>query len=397
MNSSAARPPLDLRPDDPALVDSFARRRAAYVHIPFCARVCPYCDFAVVEGADHLVERYVAAMLSEIWAEDEWGPLDAVFIGGGTPSHIEPRYIATILEALDSRFSIAPGAEISIEANPEDWTSDRSEELRSTGVDRVSFGAQSLSEPTLTYLGRQHSPEQIAGAVARARASGFRSVSVDLIYGAPAEPLEAWQQTVDGVLALPVDHVSAYALTVERGTPLSRAVQAGAAAPDPDHQADAYDYACRVLAGAGLVHYEVSNWAQPGHACAYNLIVWAQGEYLGFGLGAHRHRAGRRSWNVRRLDAYIGRGGRGVEASGEELRPLDQERERLVVGMRRRAGVAAGDLGRRWSETDEFIRLRSAGIVARHGGRIVVLDPLRTDTAARSLVGLPAENPPHAP
>ncbi len=339
------------RPDDPEFVDRFAAKRGAYLHIPFCARICPYCDFAVVEGAEHLVERYIAAVEREIGVDEPWEPLQAVFVGGGTPSHVEPGYLGRLLDALDRRHGIESGAEISMEANPEDWSGERARGWRRVGINRVSFGAQSLNEPTLTFLGRRHRPEQVLEAVAASRAAGFDSVSVDLIFGSPDEPLAVWEDTVAQIGGLEVDHVSAYALTVERGTPLSRAVAAGAPAPDPDAQADAYDHVRRALAEANMVHYEVSNWARPGHACAYNLIVWAGGEYLAYGLGAHRHRAGRRSWNLRRFDAYLERGGIDVESGSETLDPAGKDMERIIVGLRRRAGVIAGPLGRRWAAT----------------------------------------------
>jgi len=377
-----------VRPDAPDLADHFAGARGVYVHVPFCARVCPYCDFAVVEGAEDQIEQYTAAVESEIESEPRWHAIETVFIGGGTPSHVDPSVIGRLIEAIDRRFGLAAGAEVSIEANPEDWSPAHAAAISETGVNRVSFGAQSLQASTLRFLGRRHSPDQIRKAVRVSRDLGFRSVSLDLIFGAPGESAEMWRETVAGAIDLATDHVSAYALTVERGTPLSRAVRSGAAAPDPDTQADAYEHAATQFARAGLVHYEVSNWARPGHVCWYNMVVWAQGEYLGFGLGAHQHRAGRRSWNVRRLETYVARRGIAVEASSETLGPLERERERLVIGLRRRAGVTAGRLGERWATTDEFARLRQAGIAGLIDGRIIVLDPLRADTATRSLAGL---------
>ena len=376
------------RPDDPDLADSFADRRGAYVHIPFCARVCPYCDFAVVEGKDDRIEGYIDAVVGEIEHEAPWEPIDAVFVGGGTPTHIPPDHIARILAALDRRFSIVDGAEVTIEANPEDWSVALASNLAAAGVTRVSFGAQSFHGPTLEYLGRRHDAAQVDRAVVVARAAGFDSISLDLIFGAPGEPPEAWAETLRRAITAAPDHISAYALTVERGTPLGRAVNAGAAAPDEDEQADAYETAVALLGEAGYVHYEVSNWAQPGHVCWYNMVAWAQGDYLAFGAGAHRHVHGRRSWNVRRFDAYLQRPSAELVASSESLDPDARERERIALGLRRRAGVTPGSLGRRWMSTVEFSRLQAAGIVDVVDERIVVVDPLRTDTAARSVASL---------
>ena len=221
--------------------------------------------------------------------EPAWGPLDAVNLGGGTPTSLDPPQLARILTALADRFGIAPGAEVSIEANPEDWDPGRWADLVAGGFTRISLGVQSFDPTVLGALGRAHGAGQAAAAVAGARQVGFRSVSLDLVFGAAPEDPASWGDTVARALALEPDHLSAYALTVERGTELSRMVAAGTVpAPDPDEQADAYELLIEAATGAGLVHYEVSNFARPGHPCRYNLGTWAQGEYLGFGLGRPR-------------------------------------------------------------------------------------------------------------
>jgi len=213
-------------------------------------------------------------------------------------------------------------------------------------------------------------------------------VSVDLIFGNPVESLESWRDTLGATIELDVDHISTYALTVERGTALSRAVAAGAPAPDEDDQADKYEYALQVLRAAGYIHYETSNHARGGHVSRHNLNAWAQGEYRAYGLGAHRHVAGTRSWNVRRLDAYIERveAGESPIAGEEVLDAHGREIERLVVGLRRRAGVRAGELGLAWFEYASGRRLADAGLVALIDGRLVVTNPLMTDTVARALL-----------
>ncbi|HZD22588.1 MAG TPA: radical SAM family heme chaperone HemW, partial [Acidimicrobiia bacterium] len=289
----------------PEEADLFAFRSAAYVHIPFCSAVCPYCDFAVVAGQDHLVERYAAAVRAEVAMSEPWKPLDAVYFGGGTPSQVNPDVLTSILESLRRRHGVAADAEISLEANPEDFDVGRARQLRTAGFNRVSFGAQSFDPGVLLSLGRRHDGEHISSSVEAARQAGFVNVSVDLIFGTPGETDGSWRRSLDRAVSQGVDHVSCYALTVERGTPLGRAVAEGAPAPDPDVQADRYQEADRVLSASGFSRYEVSNWCRPDSECRYNMIVWAQGEYEAYGNGAHGFRNGVRFRNHRRLEAYL--------------------------------------------------------------------------------------------
>ncbi len=373
-------------------VDSHAGSKAAYVHIPFCSAVCPYCDFAVVAGADHMIDRYAAAVISEIEMSEKWGPLDSVYFGGGTPSHVEPEVLGLILEALSGHHGLSQGAEVSLEANPEDFTGTRAVGLAGLGFNRVSFGAQSFDGVVLDALGRRHGPEQIISSVAAARSASMASVSVDLIFGTPAETDESWDRTLRNAIEASPDHVSCYALTVEPGTPLNRAVMAGAAAPDPDIQADRYETAEARLGAAGFQRYEVSNWCRPGHECRYNLTVWAQGQYEAYGNGAHRFRDGVRSHNVRRLDAYISEleAGRRPIAGADPVMGWETEIDRLFVGLRRAAGVADGPGVRSLVESDEGKVLQEAGVIAITAGRLIVTRPLLTDEVHRAVLGLEA-------
>ena len=383
-------------PDDPELAEEAAGLRSAYVHVPFCRRRCPYCDFAVVvdgdPGVDAGTEAYVDAVVAEIGMEAPgFGPLDAVAFGGGTPTFLRVDDLARILSALDRGFGLRPDAEVSIEANPEDWSDELGAGLVAAGFDRITFGVQSFREETLAFLGRLHDPGQAAGAVAGARWAGFRSVGVDLVYGTPGESIEAWQASVERALDLGVDHLSAYALTVERGTALSRAVAAGALpAPDPDLQADAFAVVDRACLAAGLRRYEVSNWARPGHHSRYNLSTWGGGEYVAFGVGAHDHRGGVRSRNVRRLDRYLAEiaAGRRPRAGSERIEGRLRELETTIVGLRRAAGVALEGLAATLVDHPEGRRLVEAGILAVRRGRVVVVDPMRTDAAARAVLSL---------
>lgn len=373
----------------PEAADAFVSSAAAYVHIPFCSAVCPYCDFAVVAGRDDLAERYVRALCAEIGRSEPWRPIEALYFGGGTPSHVDPALLGRILSAVERRHGVAAGAEISVEANPEDFDHRLARSLRDIGFNRISFGAQSFEVGVLASLGRRHSPADIETAVEAAREAGFDSLSLDLIYGTPGEA--TWRETVTRAVALEPDHVSCYALTVERGTPLGRAVNDGAASPDPDDQATKYEMAERLLQAAGYHRYELSNWARLGQECRYNLTVWAQGEYLAFGNGAHGHRDGVRFRNKRRIDAYLAAVERGESprAAEETITGWDAEIDRLFVGLRRSVGVATGAGGMALLADPEGERLQKAGVIELRKGRLRVAKPLLGDEALRSVMGLP--------
>jgi oxygen-independent coproporphyrinogen-3 oxidase len=332
----------------------------------------------------------VAALRKEIALEPDWRPLDAIYVGGGTPSRLPPALLGTIVEDLSDRFGLTERAEVSLEANPEDWNPVVADGLLEAGFERVSFGAQSFDPAVLNSLGRAHTPDQAAVAVAGARRAGFRSVNLDLIFGTPGETQDSWLGSLDRALDLEPDHLSLYALTVERGTALSRAVAAGAAAPDPDVQADAYEAAQKACRASGLIQYEVSNWARADHGCVYNLITWAQGEYLAFGAGAHSHRNNVRRRNFRKLDAYLERleGGLSPRQGEEELDPWQREQERLMLGLRRNAGVVPGAGGNALLDSPWGRRLEEAAVLGVAGGRLAVRRPLLGDEVARAVLAL---------
>ena len=382
-----------LAPDAAALADEARSWRSAYVHLPFCRRRCPYCDFAVVaadEVGDTIHDTYLGAVLAEIEMEAEWGPLHAVNFGGGTPSQTKPVWLGRVLSALEHRFGFAPGVEISLEANPEDWSAELAARLVEVGFTRVSLGVQSFDQDVLGFLGRIHTPEQARAAVSAAVASEFASVGVDLIFGSPGESIDSWLSSVTKAVGLGIHHLSTYALTVEPGTALSRSVRAGAAGPEADDQADKYEIAAEVARGAGLVRYEVSNFARPGHVCRYNLGTWGQGEYLAFGLGANDHRDGLRSRGYRKLERYLEAvaAGERPHASSERLGAWGREQERLVIGLRRAAGALLGDGGEAFVSDPEGKRLLDAGVVSVRAGRLVVDKPLLTDAVARCVLSL---------
>ena len=337
-----------------------------YVHVPFCARRCDYCDFATWTDRHHLMAEYAAACVTDLRRRSEAGPVPAatsVFFGGGTPSLLPAELLVGILAAIPR----TGGAEVTVECNPDTVTAELLAAYRAGGVNRLSFGVQSMAPHVLAALGRTHDPAGVERAVAAARAAGFDNFNLDLIYGTAGESPADWQATLEAALALDPPHVSAYALTVEAGTPLARRIGAGeCAGPDDDDQAAKYLVADAVLGAAGRPWYEISNWARPGRECRHNLLYWAQGEYLGIGCAAHGHTpAGRRWWNVRTPDRYIAlvRSGESAEGGHEVLDGPGREGEAAMLALRTREGVPDGPAAR---------GLVADGLASPQGDRIVL-------------------------
>ncbi|HEY2427981.1 MAG TPA: radical SAM family heme chaperone HemW, partial [Acidimicrobiales bacterium] len=304
-----------------------------YVHIPVCARRCDYCAFATWTDRAHLMGDYTAACITELHTA-QLPAATSVFFGGGTPSLLPAPLLLRVLDAVER----APGAEVTVECNPDTVSLELLAEYRAGGVTRVSFGVQSMAPHVLAGLGRTHDPGAVMTAAAAAVAVGFDSWNVDLIFGGFGERDLDWQATLDAVCGLGVPHVSAYALTVEPGTALAEDV---ARHPDDDVQAGRYLMAESALSAAGLHNYEISNWARPGHECRHNLLYWRQGEYRGIGCAAHSHVGGRRWWNVRTAERYIDliNAGRSPEGASSSLGAEEREREGLELSLRTRAGV----------------------------------------------------------
>jgi putative oxygen-independent coproporphyrinogen III oxidase len=323
-----------------------------YVHIPFCQRRCDYCAFATWTDRNHLWERYVSACQAQashlVGAATPRGPATSVFFGGGTPSFLPADLLLGVLEALRETTGIATDAEVTVECNPETVSGAKLEAYRRGGVTRLSFGVQSMVPHVLVALGRQHDPDTVKRAVELAGEAGYAGAfNVDLIFGAAGEGVADWQTSLESVLSLEPTpaHVSAYALTVEPGTPLAAQPSRH---PGDEDQVEKYMLAERVLAGAGLEWYEISNWAVPGARCAHNLLYWSQGEYLGIGCAAHSHlvRAdgtARRWWNVRTPERFcrLVEEGRSTEAAGEDLGPDERSWEALMLNLRTTRGVPA--------------------------------------------------------
>ncbi|NLT25322.1 MAG: coproporphyrinogen III oxidase [Microbacteriaceae bacterium] len=329
----------------------------AYVHIPFCAVRCGYCDFNTytateLRGVTHA--SYPDALAQEIALarrvlDDAGGPppLSTVFFGGGTPTLLPAAALVGVLDRLRSTFGLAEGAEVTVEANPDTVDARSLAALREGGVTRVSFGMQSAVPHVLAALDRTHDPARVPEVVAAAKAAGLET-SVDLIYGTPGESLDDWRRSLEAAIALEPLHVSAYALIVEPGTALARRIRRGElAAVDDDLQADMYELADAELGAAGFEWYELSNWSRGGaHPSRHNLAYWHDTDWWGFGPGAHSHVDGTRFWNVKHPAAYADRLAAGVSpAHGREV--LDREQrdaERVLLRTRLREGLPTAEL-----------------------------------------------------
>jgi putative oxygen-independent coproporphyrinogen III oxidase len=318
-----------------------------YVHVPFCTTRCGYCDFntytpAELGGAAVSLGGYPDLAIAEIGfarkvLADSDLPVRTVFFGGGTPTLMPPAAFGAILRAIDAEFGLAPGAEVTTEANPESVDEAILSELRAQGVNRVSFGMQSAVPGVLAVLDRVHQPGRPARCAAWARAAGFEHVSLDLIYGTPGETDADWRRSLEAAVAAGPSHVSAYALTVEAGTRLAARVRRGELpAPDDDVLADRYLIADEVLTAAGFGWYEISNWAAGGDRCTHNMLYWTGGDWWGIGPGAHSHVGGTRWWNVRHPAAYAARIGAGLSPgqAREVLAETEQRFEQVMLLIR---------------------------------------------------------------
>ncbi|MEK7295881.1 MAG: radical SAM family heme chaperone HemW [Actinomycetota bacterium] len=339
-----------------------AHSHGVYLHIPFCAKRCDYCAFATFTDRHHLTSTYLDALRTDIRRTIDLGMPRAtsVFIGGGTPTMMP----ADELMAVLGEIPLAPHAEVTVECNPDDITSEMMRTYRDGGVNRVSIGVQSTVPHVLAALGRTHNPENVQRAVQAVREVGFTSFNLDIIYGAAGETLDDWRTTVNDVVAFDPPHVSAYGLTVEANTPLASQPHRH---PDDDDQADKYEIVDIALARSGLVNYEISNWARPGHECAHNYLYWLQGNYDGFGCAAHAHKDGRRWWNVRTPDRYIElvNAGDSPESAGETLDDETRALEALQLLLRTSQGVSADAFK---SDDLEFMQ----GMFERHGDQLVL-------------------------
>ena len=372
-----------------------------YLHVPFCARRCGYCDFntytATELGGSVRRDDFHAVLAAEVrFAAAELGdqarPIDTVFVGGGTPTLLGASGLVALLDAVRSEFGLAPGAEVTTEANPDTVDGSFLEALLAGGYTRISFGMQSTAPNVLAVLDRTHAPGAGQAAARAALAAGFAHVSLDLIYGTPGESDDDLRRSVSDAVETGVDHVSAYALVVEDGTPLARRVRRGEVpAPDDDVAATRYEIVDAVLRDAGYRWYEVSNWARPGGACRHNLGYWHDDDWWGVGPGAHSHVGDERWWNVKHPATYADRiaTGQSPAAEREVLTGEQRAMERVMLGLRLAEGLEVRDLApRAVPVAEEFVADGLLDPSAWATGRLVLTDRgrLLADAVIRDLV-----------
>ncbi|MCX7912161.1 MAG: radical SAM family heme chaperone HemW [Dehalococcoidales bacterium] len=356
-------------------------RIALYVHVPFCRRKCAYCDFVSYGGAESLIPAYVSALKREMAHYGGTGyQVGTVYFGGGTPSLLPVKALGELLEAIRQHFAVLADAEVSLEANPGTVDEAYLAAIRALGVNRLSLGMQSMDDRELAMLGRIHKAGDALAAFRMARNAGFDNINVDLIYGLPGQSVEGWLKSLKGVLALGTEHLSLYALSLEEGTPLWRAVNEGRLPPpDPDVAATQYELAEDILDAAGFRHYEISNWAKPGYECRHNLTYWHNLPYLGIGAGAHSFLNGHRYASTPRLNEYIEAclgGGIPPRVMDETIRPELGLAETVILALRLGEGVSHADIMRRFGTDilahygDVIGEMTRAGLLETTAGNI---------------------------
>ncbi len=326
---------------------------ALYLHIPFCQRKCPYCDFNTYAGQEQRYDAYVQALSTDIRRAGQQRPrtgVSSIFLGGGTPTVLAPEHLQTLFTALRESFTLLPDAEITSEANPGTVDQSRFQTLRELGVNRLSMGVQSFVDEELRFLGRIHNAQQAMRAFQMARRSGFQNINLDLMFGLPDQQPELWRYSLRQAIALQPEHLSLYSLIVEPNTPLAAWVTSGRVSdPDPDLAADLYEMAADMLDVAGYHAYEISNWAQgplqddglPAYACRHNLVYWRNASYLGLGPGAHSYEDNRRWSTIGDVAAYVD----AVRAQKPTTDMMEEIDRRLEMGETMMLGLRLVEVG----------------------------------------------------
>jgi oxygen-independent coproporphyrinogen-3 oxidase len=352
--------------------------RAAYLHVPFCAHHCCYCDFAVVAGQDAFADQYLDALASEIATLGQPQPVDTLFLGGGTPTHLAPLQLERLLTTILRWLPPTIGHEFSVEANPATLTADKIAVLAAHGVNRVSLGAQSFHAATLRVLERDHEADDIRRALAEVRRR-IDNVTIDLIFGVPGQSLAQWADDLRRVVDLGVDHVSTYGLTYEKGTRLWKERERGGVTPlDEEAELAMYLHAMDALEAAGLEQYEISSFARPGRRCRHNQVYWANHAYFGFGLGAARYVNLARQVNTRDLHSYLRKAlvGENTTMQSEKLDDEERARETLSLNLRRAEGIDREEFRRQTGhDMDALVgtvirQHRELGLLDDDGGRV---------------------------
>lgn len=320
---------------------------ALYVHIPFCERRCPYCDFPTTVAPREVQEDYLRALRREIdWAGGQWAEMafqiETIYFGGGTPTVLCPEELVGVLARVRDNFPISDDAEVTVEANPGTVDEAGLSALRAAGVNRVSLGIQALDDGLLRTLGRIHTASDARASIRKAHRAGFENLSADLMFGVPGQTLEQWRASVAELAELGVAHASIYGLTYEPGTPFQRALLDGRLRPtEEDLELEMFWLVEEILGGRGMSRYEISNFARPGRECRHNLIYWTRGDYLGVGSAAHSSIGGERFWNARDPGEYTGRvlAGLPPREGGEFVSEEEGFREAIMLGLRLSRGV----------------------------------------------------------
>ena len=334
----------------PVLAKPWVVPRSLYVHVPFCAKQCGYCDFAIAVGRADRIDTYLDAVRAELarlvpGGENEPMPMDTWFVGGGTPSLLSAEQLRRLGRELAVRTSLVAGGEASLEANPESFDDEKARALSEAGFNRVSLGVQAFEPGTLAALERPHDASLVARAVAAGRGAGL-SVSLDLIFGAPGQTVRSWREDLRRAMELGPDHLSLYGLTYERGTPLEKKVRGGLVLPLAEElERELYDIAMTTLEAGGYNQYEISNFAKPGFESRHNRAYWANLAHFGVGMGAAGLVAGERTLNTRDLDRYLRLALAGEETAfqRERLDPLEVAKETLMMNLRRVEGMVASE------------------------------------------------------
>jgi oxygen-independent coproporphyrinogen-3 oxidase len=361
-----------------------------YLHVPFCQTKCSYCDFNTYSGIEDQISGYVVSLQDELRG---WGnllsqpPVKTIFLGGGTPSYLPISDLEDVQKTIRSSFKVSPTAEITMECNPGDVTSEKAANWLASGVNRISMGVQSFDNGLLSLLGRRHTALEAKKAFRTLREAGFRNQSIDLIYGLPYQSTDQWSHTLNEAIGLEPDHISLYSLQIEKGTPLAVDVAIGKTPiPDDDLAADMYEEAQRRLAGNGFTQYEISNWSKPKLESQHNLLYWLNEPYLGVGPGAHSWIAGQRFANLKSPRRYVTVVGKNYEVVGPDpvasmrspagavedvdiTTPAIDVAETMMMGMRLNQGVTHKRFEKRFGVgvnivfPDEVKRLLNLGLV----------------------------------
>lgn len=351
------------------------RPRSAYIHVPFCAHRCGYCDFTLVAGRDDLAGSYLDALELEIEHTNCCDELDTLFIGGGTPTHLQVDELDRLMRLLRDRFSLSTGAEFSVEANPAGLTDDKLDVLANGGVNRLSLGIQSFNDRDLVVLERDHHREELGPCIERVR-QRFRNVSFDLIFAVPGQTLDVWKDSLQSALQLQPDHLSTYGLTFEKGTSYwSRRNHGVLQQADEGLERDMYATAIDTLSATGFEQYEISSFARPGFRCVHNQVYWSGHPYQGFGPGAASYVDSRRMSNHRSTTTWLKQtlAGSSAVAESEQLEPDERAREFLVLSLRRLDGVSHEHFQQAMGSTlnelagPQLSRLQEHGLISDDG------------------------------